>query len=160
MITDLASSSLKHTFLLEEGVWMMVGEVIDEDNRIIPIRGWMRVHHQVDHWYLARDFSRNGSQDKHLISHLRVQPGRISVGSVLQWLGKDTSVGEVVGHFVLMDDAILSQFFSVDGQHRGSETIQRKDPAWYQARGMIMDGGRKVSAWRLDLTRAEEIEEC
>lgn len=158
MVTDLAFLGLRHTFLIEEGVWKSTGELFEEENLAVPVCGWMRVHHHVDHWLVAGNLSREGIHPLELLNQYRVQPGRISVGSVLHWSGEGISLGEVRGHFLLLEDAILSQFYSVDGRYRGNETWFQLNGGCYLVRGMLMVGDRKTSAWALELKRAGEVE--
>ncbi|GAP13753.1 hypothetical protein LARV_01508 [Longilinea arvoryzae] len=160
MITDLTEESLNHTFLLEEGVWKAAGEYFGEDNQKIRAQGWIRVHYQVDHWFVARNLTLEGTRNAELINHYYVQPGLISLGGALLWTGHDPVLGEMRGHYGLLKDTILCQFYSIDERYHGNESLLQIDALHYKARGMLLDGWRKSSAWSLDLCRAEENECC
>ncbi len=160
MITDLTQESLKHTFLLEDGVWEATGEIFDEDNRKIQARSWIRVHHQVDHWFVVKNLTFDSDRYPELLSHFNVQPGHIAPGGALFWTGEDRVLGEMRGHYGLLQDAILCPFYSIDGRYHGSETLFQIDALHYKARGMFLDGWHKISAWSLELHRAEENRWC
>lgn len=160
MIMDLNRESLKHTFLIEEGVWKAAGEFFDEDNQRIQARGWIRVHHQVDHWFVARNLILEAARFTEWANQYNVQPGHVSAGGILFWTGSDPLLGELRGHFGLLKEAILCQFYSIDGRYHENETILQIDASHYKAYGMLLDGWRKISAWSLDLMRAEENPCC
>ncbi|TLN25425.1 hypothetical protein FDZ74_02385 [bacterium] len=155
-MTDLTQIKQKHTFLQDEGVWQVTGEIFDEENQASALHGWIRVQHQVDHWLVASHLLLQEKQDQVFQNDFRVEPGDISQGAALNWTGDDAVLGELRGQFAPLDDAILSLFYSVDGRYRGSLTWLQKDATVYRLWGMLMDGGRRVAAWTMVLTRAEE----
>lgn len=154
MITELFQVRLKHTFLLEESVWKASGEYYNEENCMFPVSGWTRVQHQIDHWYIANQLALEHGQGIDLQSQCVIQPARIQPGCVLNWSSDHCVLGEVRGHFVLQEDAILTQFGSVDGRYRGNNLWLQEDDCHYRMLGMLMDGNRKHATWRMEIMRA------
>jgi hypothetical protein len=67
------------------------------------------------------------------------------------WASKSASFGTLHGRFIVVQDVILSAYESATGRYRGQDTIIRRDDKRYSARGVMLDGGKIISAWRIEL---------
>ena len=54
---------------------------------------------------------------------------------------------------LVVGDVILSAYESVTGRYRGQDTIIRRDDRRYSARGVMLDGPKILSAWRIELSQ-------
>ena len=69
------------------------------------------------------------------------------------WTSKSASFGTLHGRFIVVGDAILSTYESATGRYRGQDTVLRRDDRHYSARGALLDGGKILSAWSIELRR-------
>jgi hypothetical protein len=67
------------------------------------------------------------------------------------WTSKSAALGTLHGRFILIGDAILSAYESATGRYRGQDTILRRGEKHYSARGALLDGGKILSAWSVEL---------
>jgi hypothetical protein len=68
------------------------------------------------------------------------------------WTSKSASFGTLSGRFIVIGDVILSAYESPTSRYRGQDTIIRRDDKRYSARGVLLDGGKILSAWRIELS--------
>jgi hypothetical protein len=69
------------------------------------------------------------------------------------WTSKSASFGTLHGRFMVVGDAILAAYESATGRYRGQDTLLQRDAKRYSARGALLDGGKILSAWKVELTR-------
>ncbi len=148
-----AAPAVEHTFLLKEGVWSVEGEFLDGAGQATAVAGEAQVRHYPERWVYEgtlRAATNPPAEHRTVYEIEPLAPGNFST----LWTSKSASFGTLQGRFVVLGDVILSAYESATGRYRGQDTMIRRDERRYSARGAMLDGGRIVSAWRIELARA------
>ena len=141
---------MEHTFLLKEGLWRSEGEFFDGTGNCIAVSGEAQIRHYPDKWLYEGVLRTTSSQPVEHRTVYEVQP--LAPGNfATTWTSKSASFGTLHGRFMVLSDVILSAYESATGRYRGQDTIIRRDEKRYSARGALFDGGKILSAWRVEL---------
>ncbi len=141
---------LEHTFLLKEGVWRSEGEFLDGAGKRTAVTGEAHIRHYPDKWVYEGVLRTATSQPVEHRTVYEIQP--MAPGNfATSWTCKSASLGTLHGRFIVVGDAILSAYESATGRYRGQDTILRRDEKHYSARGALLDGGKILSAWSVEL---------
>lgn len=141
---------MEHTFLLKEGLWRSEGEFSDGTGNRIVVAGEAQIRHYPDKWVyegLLRTATSQPAEHRTVYEIQPLAPGTFAT----TWTSKSASLGTLQGRFILIGDAILSAYESVTGRYRGQDTVLRRDDRHYSARGALLDGGKILSAWSIEL---------
>jgi len=145
------ADGLEHTFLLREGLWRGAGDFLDGAGKRTAVAGEAHIRHYPDKWVYEGVLRTAASPPVEQRTVYEIQP--LAPGNfATPWTSKSASFGTLHGRFIVVGDAILSAYESATGRYRGQDTILRRDEHHYSARGVLFDGGRIVSAWKLELT--------
>ena len=139
-----------HTFLLKEGLWRTEGEFLDGTGKATAIQGEAQIRHNPDKWIyegVMRTAGNPPAEHRALYEIEPMAPGNFAT----PWASKSASFGTLHGRFIVVQDVILSAYESATGRYRGQDTIIRRDDKRYSARGVMFDGGKILSAWRIEL---------
>jgi len=140
-----------HSFLLKDGLWRAEGEFLDAAGKRTAVAGEAQIRHYPDKWIYEGALRTAASPPVEHRTVYEIQP--LAPGNfATPWASKSASFGTLHGRFIVVGDAILSAYESATGRYRGQDTILRRDERHYSARGVLFDGGRIVSAWRLELS--------
>lgn len=140
-----ARGEVEHTYLLQAGRWRISGHVFDPYGRRVGINGVADVVHMSDRWMVD---GRLGDS----LNRFDVHP--LERGAVATtWRSRSATLGSLEGFFVLVDDAIVSTFTSLDGKFRGSESFRQQDRRNYEVRGAAFAGPVLANGWSLRLIR-------
>ena len=143
---------MEHTFLLKEGLWRCEGEFVDGVGKATAVTGEAQVRHYPDRWVYEGVLRAASVPPVEQRTVYEIQP--LAAGAfATQWTSKSPTFGTLHGRFIVMGDAILSAYESATGRYRGQDTLLQRDEKHYSARGAMLDGGRIVSAWKLELLR-------
>lgn len=141
---------MEHTFLLKEGLWRSEGEFSDGTGNRIVVAGEAQIRHYPDRWVYEGVLRTATSQPAEHRTVYEIQP--LAPGTfATTWTSKSASLGTLHGRFILIGDAILSAYESVTGRYRGQDTVLWRDDRHYSARGALLDGGKILSAWSIEL---------
>jgi hypothetical protein len=141
----------EHTFLLKEGFWRGEGDFLDGAGQRTAVAAEAHIRHYPDKWVyegVLRTVASPPVEHRTVYEIQPLAPGNFAT----PWTSKSASFGTLHGRFIVVGDAILSAYESATGRYRGQDTILRRDARHYSARGVLFDGGRIVSAWRLELS--------
>ncbi len=141
---------MEHTFLLKEGLWRCEGEFLDATGKATAVAGEAHIRHHPDKWIYEGVLRTATSPPVEHRTVYEIQPMAPGNFATL-WTSKSSSFGTLHGRFIVVGDAILSAYESATSRYRGQDTILRRDDRHYSARGTLLDGGRIVSAWRIEL---------
>ena len=144
---------MEHAFLLKEGLWRSEGEFFDGAGKRVAVAGEVQFRHYPDKWVYEgalRTASNPPVEHRTVYEIVPLAPG----GYATAWTSKSASLGTLRGRFILVGDAILSNYESATGRYRGQDTILRRDDKHYSARGALLDGSRILSAWAVELRQA------
>ena len=143
----------EHTFLLKEGLWRSEGDFLDGAGNRIEVAGEVQFRHYPDKWVyegVLRTAATPPVEHRTAYEIAPLAPGSFAT----TWTSKSVSFGTLHGRFILVGDAILSNYESATGRYRGQDTILRRGDKHYSARGALLDGGKILSAWRVELRQA------
>ncbi|MEW6689082.1 MAG: hypothetical protein AB1452_08345 [Pseudomonadota bacterium] len=140
----------EHTFLFQEGLWRVTGEFLDATGKATGVEGEAHIRHYPDKWVYEGTL-RAGTvpprESRNVYEIVPFAPGNFATA----WTSQSASFGSLQGRFLVLGDAILSAYESATGRYRGQDTIVRRDPRHYSARGALFDGGKLLSAWTMEL---------
>jgi hypothetical protein len=147
---------MKHTFILEEGMWLATGHYFDDEGKAIPIEGSARITHLKQFWL-------NESRMKLLLednpisifNDYEITPFEEGKEST-EWKSSNPSLGQLCGQFVIVGDSILSICKSKDGTYRATEYLLKVTDDHFRNRGAFFREDRKVSSWEVELKRVQE----
>jgi len=146
--------SADHTFLLEEGLWIVRGYYVDSIGVPYPVSGEVRIAHEGDCW--IHDSRMRLPADPPVEDRNRSVITPFEEGTdCTDWVSENPALGPLRGNFVLVDDTILSVYGTEDGRLRGTEALQRVSSILYRGRGCLMEGEKKISSWSVELKRQE-----
>lgn len=140
-----------HRFLLQEGLWRCAGELLDGAGKRIPVEGEAHIRHYPEQWVYEGVLRAPGNPplEQRTVYEIRpMAPGNFAT----PWTSKSAAFGTLHGRFIVLGDAILSAYESATGRYRGQDTMMRRDERHYSARGTLLDGGRFLSAWSIELS--------
>jgi len=141
---------MEHTFLLKEGFWRAEGEFQDGTGNRMAVAGEAHIRHYPDRWVYEGVLRTATTPPGEHRTVYEIQP--LAQGAfATQWTSKSASLGTLHGRFIVVGDAILSAYESATGRYRGQDTILRRDDRHYSARGALLDGGKILSAWAVEL---------
>ena len=144
------AEAVAHTFLLKEGLWRSEGEFVDGLGKAMAVKGEAHIRHHPDKW-VYEGVMRTGAvpptEHRTVYEIEPMAPGNFAT----PWTSKSASFGTLHGRFIIVGDAILSAYESATGRYRGQDTLIRRDDKRYSARGVLLDGGKILSAWRIEL---------
>jgi len=145
------ADAVEHSFLLKEGLWRGEGDFLDGAGKRTAVAGEAHIRHYPDKWVYEGVLRTATSPPVEHRTVYEIQP--LAPGNFATlWTSKSASFGTLHGRFIVVGDAILSAYESATGRYRGQDTILRRDARHYSARGVLFDGGRIASAWKLELT--------
>jgi hypothetical protein len=142
-----------HTFLFQEGLWTQKGYYYDDSDSPIPLEGKTRVTHLPGLW-VNEGAMELKSGEKPIIVHNRYEIIPFADGrSTTTWKSFHPAIGELMGYFVVVEDAILSSCLSADGRFSGLEFLLKASDAQYANRGVFLKDGLRLSSWSIMLRK-------
>lgn len=145
-------AELKHSFLLQEGLWRTEGEFLDGMGKATAVQGEAQIRHHPDQWLYEGVMRVAGNppvEHRTVYEIVPLAPGNFATA----WTSKSAAFGTLHGRFIFVGDVILSAYESATGRYRGQDTLIRRDDKRYSARGALLDGGKLLSAWRIELSQ-------
>lgn len=143
-----------HTFLFEEGIWDVSGVAFDESGRR-ETEGEARIVHWPGVWLIESTLAGATDADVAVETSVEVTP-LVEDADHTTWTAFSSALGKHEGHFVVVDDTILSIFGCSDDERRGTNVLRQIDEDTYENVGALFAGPRKVASWSLQLTRRRQ----
>lgn len=146
-------TAMKHTFLFEPGRWAGAGTFWTEDGRPTPAEGRTEITHREDCWLLAGTLRVFSSPHVEFVNHYFIKP---VVGDAISttWSSENSAIGKLKGSFSIVGPSIVSLYRCDGGPgYYGTEHLLQMDPNRYEACGVLFLDGRRLSSWRVLLTR-------
>lgn len=148
---------MKHTYLFQEAIWQAVGLYINGKGGVIEVQGKSVVTHRSNSWrneclmLLKADNTIEYRTSDYRISY-EIEPFE-ETKDVSHWVASNSAVGKLYGHFVIVDDTILSLFQTRTGNVKGMEYLRKINDSQYQSKGTLFEEAQKISSWTIDLKR-------
>ena len=144
---------MEHTFLLKEGLWRSEGEFLDGAGNRTGVAGEAHIRHYPDKWVYEGVLRTRTASPHESRTLYDIQP-LVAGNFATTWTSRSASFGTLHGRFIVVGDAILSNYESATGRYRGQDSLLWRDEKRYSARGALFDGGKILSAWTVELTLA------
>jgi hypothetical protein len=150
------AGGMKHTFILEEGVWLATGRYFDDAGKAVPIEGSARITHLKQFW-LNESRMKLLLEDKPIgiVNDYEITPFEEGKEST-EWKSSNPSLGHLYGQFVIVGDSILSICKSKNGTYRAMEYFLKVTAEHYRNRGAFFRDDQKVSSWEIELEKVEQ----
>lgn len=132
---------------------MAKGEYVDEAMNRASLEGETRVAHHADMWLNeGRMTLRMDGKTVEIENLYRIVP--FAEGSdFTSWESVNPALGTLRGHFIIIDEAILSSCTSTDARYTGMEFLLQESSDRYINRGTLFSSGGRISSWSLILSR-------
>lgn len=148
----------EHPFLSKPGSWFAAGHGMSGDplDRM-PIQGKMEVSHEEGKIVTIGEMSivsRTNPMTFQTSYELTPSPDEL----ILEFYQPNEGVGDLRGKVAVFDDRIISTYSSGDGTLTGYEVLHRMGDNRYAATGTLVENGKLVNLWKLDLVRPAEEE--
>jgi hypothetical protein len=144
---------MKHTFLFQEGIWIVRGAYYNDRDRALPLEGETKITHREGVWLNEGEMMIR--MDDHTIklnNRYEIMPFEAG-NSMTVWESLNADIGPLRGKFVVVDDAIISTCLSEEGKYAGTEVFIKVDYTRYRSRGVLFRGSEKLSSWSVDLRK-------
>ena len=146
---------MTHTFLFEPGIWTGAGTFWTEDGKATPAEGRTEITHRQDCWLLAGSLRVLSSPPVEFVNHYFIQPPPPD-GISTTWSSQNSAIGKLKGSFSIVGPSIVSLYHSDGGPaYFGTEHLIQLDANRYEACGVLLLEGRRLSSWRVALSRVE-----
>jgi len=146
----------EHPFISEPGLWIAAGHGMSGDplDRI-PIQGRMKISHEEGKIVNVGEMSVvSRSNPVTFQTAYDMTPSGDELA--LDFFQANESVGDLSGKVVAFDDRIVSTYASGDGSLTGCEVLFRMGDNRYAATGSLLEDGKLINLWKLDLIRPSE----
>jgi len=147
------NAAMNHTFLFEPGVWVGTGAFWTADAQELAADGRTEITHRDDCWLIAGSLHVLCSPPVTFVNNYVVEPPERDP-TTLKWSAETSAIGKFHGTFSVVGPAILSLYASEgEAAYRGTEHLVQINPDEYEAYGVLMADGRRLSSWRVTLKR-------
>ncbi|MEP7242964.1 MAG: hypothetical protein ABI885_04685 [Gammaproteobacteria bacterium] len=144
---------MTHTFLFTPGIWSGVGTFWTEDGKPEPADGYTEITHRQDCWLLAGSLKVKSSPPVEFVNNYFIEPP-VSEAISMRWTSENSAIGKLKGSFSIVGPSIVSLYRCEGGAgYYGTEHLMQLDPDHYEACGVLLLDGRRLSSWRVALTR-------
>jgi hypothetical protein len=144
---------MNHTFLFEPGVWAGAGTFWTADAHALTAEARTQVTHREECWLLAGTLRVLASPPVEFVNHYSIEPPQKELAA-MKWSAETSATGKLHGTFSVVGPAILSLYHSEgSAQYQGTEHLMQINPHHYEACGVLLLDGRRLSSWRVALTR-------
>jgi hypothetical protein len=110
---------MKHSYILEEGIWRASGKYYDENQDCMDVSGETKISHEVDSWVLDGFMELSLDMPVRFTNQYSIEP--VEKGKDFTfWSSINLALGKLLGKFMIIGDTILSSYTSEDGQYSGS----------------------------------------
>ncbi len=145
-----------HTFLFQEGLWIVKGVYFDDRGHPVSLEGKTRITHFPGLWVNEGAMELKAGETSLLIhNRYEITPPEEG-GSLMAWKSFNPAVGPLSGQFIIVDDAVLSTCRSEGGEFSGSEFFLKIDDGQYRNRGVFLKDGGRISSWSVELQRTAD----
>src|SRR5262245_24974978 len=144
---------MTHTFLFEPGVWSGAGTFWTEDGKATPAQGRIEISHRPDCWLLAGSLHVLSSPPVEFVNHYFIEPPAPDALS-MKWSSESSAIGKQQGSFCIVGPSIVSLYRCQGGaEYLGTEHMLQLEPSRYEACGVLLLDGRRLSSWRVAFSR-------
>jgi len=139
-------------FLFEENIWIAKGVYIDDQGQYHAVEGEARITHTDGLWINDSCMTLQGDNAVEYKTRYEIVPMKRGQERT-SWTSDNPALGKMTGKFIIVDDSILSIFFSKDGAFQGTDYFRLIDDDLYSNRGCLLRGDKKISSWAVELRK-------
>ena len=143
---------MKHTYILEEGIWRASGQYWDENQNCINVQGKTEITHNKSNWILDGYMELQLDNPIKFFNKYTIEPVKPERDYTF-WTSENPALGTLIGSFMIINDTILSKYQSEDGQYSGVESLIITNSNFYKNRGFAFHNKQKLSSWAIELHR-------
>ena len=143
---------LKHTYILEEGVWKASGFYYDEFNNTFPLEAETRTVHKDEEWIHEGNMIVKSEKPIEISNKYEIIPFKKNQ-NFTNWVQFNLTLGIITGKFMIVDNVILSNYRSETGEYTGTEVLTQIDEKTYLNKGFAFRGNEKLSSWSAELQK-------
>jgi hypothetical protein len=144
---------MTHTFLFQPGLWSGAGTFWTEDGKPTNAEGRTEISHRDQCWLLAGSLRVLSSPPVEFVNHYSIVPPTPDAIST-KWTSENSAIGKLRGTFSIVGPSIVSLYRAEGGAgYYGTEHLIQLDPNRYEACGVLLLDERRLSSWRVALTR-------
>jgi hypothetical protein len=144
--------SVKHSYLVEPGLWTLEGLFYDRDERSHRQTGELVVVHGPSLWTIESRLNISGEDTRDFDTRYDIAP--LGEGATYtEWKSITGGPEPIFGLFVLIEDTIMMPWESESGTYWGQEVLARVGEGEYLSRGFGFIKREKVSAWAAKMTK-------
>ncbi|MGR9107566.1 MAG: hypothetical protein ACU843_11610, partial [Gammaproteobacteria bacterium] len=141
-----APNPIRHSYLLDEAVWLVSGVYINEKSVSVDVEGESVITHRDGRWCndLTMELkTEDGAEYRNLKYKTLYEYAIIeSLHEPSPWQASNAVLGHLHGLLVFVDDTILSSFRNSNGSIRGIESLRQISEYQYQCRGALFESGK------------------
>ncbi len=142
---------MKHTFLFTQQAWIASGVYFDSADSPIPAAGESSVILQPAGVIIESVVRVFGDAPQEIKNRYEVLPFSDDMPYVTLWTSVNNALGTLKGKFVIVDDTIFSLYQSEDSVYSGTEVLIKIADNYYQNKGCLFKGTKKLSSWAFEL---------
>jgi len=144
---------MAHTFLFEPGTWIAEGHFWSSDGREARVQGRTQIAHRPECWLLSGTMRVECSPPVEFVNAYSIEPPKGPHDITLKWTSDNPALGRLRGTFSAIGPSILSVYHCEGAGYFGAEHLAQVDRNRYEATGVLLLEDRRVSSWRVVLTR-------
>ena len=143
---------MKHTLLIEEGIWVADGTYLNEHNRSILVKGELNIKHHKDVWINSCTLELKGSNPHKIRNQYEITPLNKNLDS-FTWESKNPAYTKLKGKITSIGDSFISIFRSEDSELYGIEYLIKVSADHYKNRGYSFHESKKLASWSIEVKR-------
>ena len=143
-----------HTFLYNDGLWIVTGGYWDENGVRFESDGETRVIHTDGLWFIKGIMHVHSNPPTEYDNQYEVDPFLNNFPTTV-WVSHSPVLGQLKGTFTVVEKAILSSFAGEDPSYTGFEFFMKIDNATYYNEGAFYKGKRRLSSWALTMKKTD-----
>ena len=146
-------TTVKHTFLLREGIWKLEGDYTDLHNHICSLVGETRITHDSGRFISESEFILQFDQPS--LFYQKIEMPEILTNDLTIWTSMQIISGVMEGRAYILSDHIIFVYQSADGSFSGVENIVRINDVYYQNTGSLFRREERMASWKTEMLRIE-----
>ncbi|HPG38005.1 MAG TPA: hypothetical protein PLP19_06625 [bacterium] len=141
---------MKHTYILQEGIWHASGRFYDEFENCFTLEAVTQTTHTEDEWIHEGTMIIHSPQPLEISNKYEIIP-LMKNNNFTNWVQFNPTLGIITGKFMILENTILSSYRSETGEYTGTEVLIQMNSEKYINRGFAFRGNERLSCWTAEL---------
>lgn len=139
----------KHTMFFKTWKWVATGKFWDENEAETAVIGETNIT-ICENIGIDSFMEIQGENKVRFDNKYAIQPFK---GNSANWTSINPAIGNLIGTFTIIEDAIISEYYSEDKNYHGVESLTQLSETKYFARGAFYNKGKRISSWAVELNK-------